>query len=482
MQRQTPNQKVFLLFLEFEKKVGTKITHSNINKAIQYVLNYYNANDSDIPIQSELRELVSRYMQIPPGIRTRGVINSTYGRALADFKKPKALTEAEKEAVQKKKEEKQKFFADLKTSAEQTDRQKQQDLTMAKAGEVERRTRETEELRQETVAASFGYGRPAPRPPYFVNPPDDEKLNDECFLCQESLSSSLPVAFCRYCHSVVHLSCYNEMTPEQRKSLFTKQGLCRICKNGLKEKDVKIMEQRCSVDDPTYFRWPPEAVVNLVSPADKAAAERMLRQQQEGEYAKTLAKDFVLPVLSDEELQEAGVARLQQEEQQKILDEDEMRRIRLDALEKYKKHADNDKAAEMEMRARAAVPLLPSLQRLPLVPVPAAALTDEDIDHMFLNTLPDNLYPSSSSRFHQAQGSRQQPTDFGFGFRALDFEESEKALNEIRQRRQRKEDEQKKKGGKQNKYTKKKYKKRHSKKRHSKKRHSKKQSKSKSMK
>jgi hypothetical protein len=273
------------------------------------------------------------------------------------------------------------------------------------------------------------------------------------------------------------------MTLEQRKSLFTKQGLCRICKNGLKEKDVKIMEKRHSVDDPTYFRWPREAVVNLVSPDEKADAEKILRKQQDAEYDATLAKDFVLPVLTEEKLQEAGVARLQQEEQHKILDEDEMKRIRLDALKKYQKQAEADKAAEMEMHARRAdAPLFTSLQRQPPVSAAAAqplrddalrALTDEDIHRRLFGTPPEPLYPSSSRRFHQAQGSRQQPTDFGFGFRALDFEESEAALNRHRQRKKEKEEEDKK-GGKQNKYSKKKYIKRHSKKRHSKKRHSKK--------
>jgi len=106
MQRQTPNQKVFLLFLEFESKTGKKITADNIDEAIQYVLKNY--NDRDIPTQSELRQLarqlVLRYMQIPLLRRTRDVLKNTYGRALANFEKPKALTEAGKE-VQKKKQQ-----------------------------------------------------------------------------------------------------------------------------------------------------------------------------------------------------------------------------------------------------------------------------------------------------------------------------------------------------------------------------------------
>jgi hypothetical protein len=415
-------------------------------------------------------------MQIAPSRRTREVLNSPYGRSLTNFEKPKALTKEEKEKMLEKEKQKQKFFADLKASAEQTDRQKQQDLIRAREEEVERRRRENEELRQENLAASFGYGRPAPRPPYFVNPPNDEKLNDDCLLCQQSLSS-FPVAFCRYCRSVMHLSCYNELTPEQRKSLFTEQGLCRICKNGLKQKDVRNMEVRRIVDDPTYFRWPPEAVFNFVSPDEKAAADRMLREKQDGEYAQAVAKDFVLPVISDEELREAMVARQQQEQQEK-LDEVEIRRMRLAAFEEYKKRADADKAAEMEMHARAATPLFPSLQRPP-APVPAAAafeplrpLRDDDLDLM-LSTPPDPLYPSSSSKFQQRVTN---PSNLG-SFRVLNLDESQKAMEDIMLRRVMKQSKEKK-GGKQNKYSKKKYIKRHSKKRHSKKRHSKKRSKS----
>jgi hypothetical protein len=487
MQRQTPNQKVFLLFLDFERKTGTKITHGNIDEAVQYVKKN---TDSDIP-KSELDELVLRYMNISPQLRTRDVITSLLGRALANSKRPKVLTSEEtKEMLDKEKKQKQ-ISADLKASAEQTDRQKQQDLTMAKAGEVERRTRETEERRQETVAANFGYGRPAPRPPYFVNPPDDEKLNDDCLLCQGSLSS-LPVAFCRYCRSVMHLSCYNKMTPEQRKSLFTEQGLCRICKNNLKYKDVmKSMAQGRIVDDPTYFRWPPEAVFHFSSPSEKVASDRMLRQQQDDEYDATLAKDFVLPVLTEEELQEAGFAR-QQQEQQERLDQDEMRRMRLAAFEEYKKHADADRAAEMAMRVGPAAPLFQSLQRRPSIPAPAVAapLRDEDIDRM----LPD--LPPSSSRFivspYQRRFQQQREEAVSNFRRATDSSEESRYFNRIMEERMQRmlgnegaeskgsgaeakgSGAEEKKGGRQNKYSKKKYIKRHSKKCHSKKCHSKK--------
>jgi len=116
MQSQTTsNQKVFLLFLEFEKKLGIKITADNIDEAIQYVLKNY--NDPDIPIQSKLHELVLRYMQIAPSRRTREVLNSLYGRSLANFEKPKALTKEEKEKMLEIKKQKQQVIMARASSA-----------------------------------------------------------------------------------------------------------------------------------------------------------------------------------------------------------------------------------------------------------------------------------------------------------------------------------------------------------------------------
>lgn len=96
-------KKSFYYFLNSKVKQEKKITADNIDEAIQYVLKNY--KDGDIPTHSELRQLarqlVLRYMQIPLLRRTRDVLKNTYGRALANFEKPKALTEAGKE-VQKK--------------------------------------------------------------------------------------------------------------------------------------------------------------------------------------------------------------------------------------------------------------------------------------------------------------------------------------------------------------------------------------------
>ena len=78
----TPNEKVFMLFLEFETTSGKRITSDTMDQAIAYVLKNY--KDSDIPTLDKLRELASRYIQIP-GNRTRLVVSGPYGRKVANL-------------------------------------------------------------------------------------------------------------------------------------------------------------------------------------------------------------------------------------------------------------------------------------------------------------------------------------------------------------------------------------------------------------
>ena len=312
----TPNEKVFMLFLEFETTSGKRITSVTMDQAIAYVLKNY--KDSDIPTRDKLRELASRYIQIP-GNRTRLVVSGPYGRKVANFEKPTPLTLEKKKETEEKKQREDAFFKSLKESAEKIEQQREFELTRSRELGRERERKNQEDCLLQRLSVEMGYDIPAPRPPYFVDPPSGEKLNDVCFVCRENLD--LPVAFCRYCHSSIHLACYNEMTPEERKTLFTREGfsgyattgLCNVCKNGYKPDEILRMKQLGSMDDATYFRWPSDTLFHPTSPAEKAkkyAASRELLEKQKREYEEAVAIDF--PILSQDELNEARVNRQRQ--------------------------------------------------------------------------------------------------------------------------------------------------------------------------
>jgi hypothetical protein len=291
------NEKVFRLFLEFETRSKTKITSDNIIYAIQYVLQNY--RDADIPSRPELDRLALQYIKIPVGNRTRTVVTGAHGRAL--FKPPKQpLTEDEKQKIQEKKQEIQQTKQMLKQAAEERKLTAEAELQQFREIGQERERQDREECRIEGLYAAAGYDRPAQRPNEFITGPSDHNLKGDCFLCFQPLR--LPVAFCRYCHISLHLECYNEMTPEQRKTLFVREGfsgyattgVCNICHNGLKDFQLHRMELQGSMDDPTYYRWPHDVLLEPSSSSSSSShvvADREIRAEQDRTYVQALERD-----------------------------------------------------------------------------------------------------------------------------------------------------------------------------------------------
>jgi hypothetical protein len=290
----SPNEKVFRLFLEFETRLQTKINDGNITYAIQYVLQNY--HDPDIPTRPELDRLALQYIKIPAGNRTRTVLTGPLGRALSN--PSKQLTEVEKKQMQeaiKQKKEKTKQMLEQATNV----RKIKEELELQERRKIgeEREAQRKEECRIEGLYAAAGYDRPAQRPNEFITGPSDHNLTGHCILCWQPLS--MPVAFCRYCHQSIHLACYNEMTPTERVSLFVREGfsgyattgVCNICHNGLTDLQLDRMELRGGMDDPTYYRWPRNVLLEPSSSSSRVDDARAIIADQGRAYSQALEMD-----------------------------------------------------------------------------------------------------------------------------------------------------------------------------------------------
>lgn len=272
----TPAEKTFLLFLNFENEKKIKITTENIQDAINFVLENY-PNDPTIPIpsQHDLEQLALQYIKIHPTSRTRTYITGPFGRAVA--KKPLTLKDIEyRKQELKKREERQGGLLRLAmVRSTEIDKANEESYKQAVKERNEKIAKYKKECEIEDEYKRMGYALPAQRPPFFVSSPpiydasrslpeDDMPL---C-ICLDRIRPGTPVAFCRYCKYSLHLECYNEMSEEQRKTLFIREGftgfettgVCNICHNGLTDEQLIRMKQRGSMDDPTYYRWPPDSL------------------------------------------------------------------------------------------------------------------------------------------------------------------------------------------------------------------------------
>jgi len=315
------NEKVFRLFIEFETRSKNKINDGNMTYAIQYVLQNY-GDDDNIPTRPELYQLALQYIKIPVGSRTRTVVTGPHGRALS--KPSKQLTEDKKQQIQEKKQEIQQVKQMLKQAAEERKIKTELELQELRKIGQERERRDREECRIEGLYAAAGYDRPAQRPNEFITGPSDHNLKGDCFLCFQPLT--MPVAFCRYCHICLHLACYNEMTPVERASLFTREGfsgyattgVCNICHNGLKDFQLHRMELQGSMDDPTYYRWPRDVLLEPSSSSSSSSRmddDRAVIADQDRAYSQALEMDaqLIRQESSEELMEEATVERQRQQ-------------------------------------------------------------------------------------------------------------------------------------------------------------------------
>jgi hypothetical protein len=281
-------QKVLDLLLQYEQQNHVYIYPVNRLAALQYVTQNYGIN---IPTDHEILLLIDRYIGIPVMNRNSSFLRSQspFVKSLAKIPK-KPLTPEEKKLKAEKKKEEAEFFQGLKEARLFREGGLPAQYAIAVQERDARIKRDEEECKLIEGYHSFGWASPAQRPPYFVTPkPDIWGGEQMCAACMEVFNENDQIAFCRYCSTALHLRCYNFRTPEQRILFFERDtGVCKFCHNGLNMIKLVEMGRKGISDDPTYFRWPRDAVLLPMSADD---LDHVMEAEMAAENAAEMAAE-----------------------------------------------------------------------------------------------------------------------------------------------------------------------------------------------